>query len=81
MKILMTDNELISLENVRKVERKCHTTNHTRRGTAYSVDHYQITISYCGKDEFAEHIDCGEDAKGKAKAEELFSKIYGILMR
>lgn len=79
MKILMTENELISLENVRKVTRKCTTSNHTRRGMAYSIDHHQITIMYCGKDEFAEHIDCGEDAKGKEKAEAIFNEIYKIL--
>ena len=77
MKVLMTKDALIVLENVRKVERKCYTSNHTSRGVKYSVDHYYIAITYI--DDKEEKIDCGEDSEGKTKATEIFINTYRIL--
>ena len=77
MKILITKDALIVLENVRKIERKFYTTDHTSRGIKYSIDHHYIIITYIdGKEE---KIDCGEDSEGKQKANEIFIDIYKIL--
>ena len=77
MKVLITKDALIVLENVRKVERKCYTTNHTSKGVKYSIDHHYITITYI--DDKEERIDCGEDLEGKQKANEIFIDIYKTL--
>ena len=79
MKILMTETMMIALENIRRIERKCNTTNHTRRGTAYSVNHHSIVIIYT--DGSSEHIECGEDASGEEKANDIFNNIYKILIK
>ena len=78
MKLLRTENELISLENVRKVSLNKETTKHTSMGKPYTIDHYDIYIDYSdGKSR--EHIKCGEDTKGKEKSDRLFETIYQIL--
>lgn len=77
MKLLCTENELISLENVRKVSLNKETTKHTSMGKPYTIDHYDIHIDY--SDGNREHIKCGEDANGKGKSDRLFKTIYQIL--
>lgn len=77
MKILRTENELISLENVRKVTLHNDTTKHISKGVPYTTNHYEIRIHYL--EEKWELIHCGENATGKAKAELLFEKIFKIL--
>ena len=77
MKVLMTKDALSVLENVRKVECKCYTTNHTSKGIKYSIDHHYIIITYI--DDKEERIDCGEDSEGKQRASEIFINIYKIL--
>ena len=79
MKIIRTNNSIISLENVRRVELHESTTNHTSMGKKYSIDHYSIGITYC--DDKHQSITCGEDAKGQDTANRLLDKIFEILSK
>jgi hypothetical protein len=78
MKMLRTENELISLENVRKVTHRMNTSKHTSKGVAYTIDHHSIHIQYL-EEKMWENIECGEDATGKEKAQRLFEEIFKIL--
>lgn len=77
MKIIRVKNELVSLENVRKVTLHTDTSKHTCKGIPYTTNHYAIWVLYL--DDKSERIDCGEDAMGEAKAEYYFEKILNIL--
>lgn len=78
MKLINTLNSIISLENVRRVDLNKSESKHTRNyGEKYTITNYTILIHY--NDNTAEHIACGEDANGKAKADDLFAKIGAIL--
>lgn len=74
MKMLMTADEIISLENVRRVERRATESKHTSYGKPYTVKHYEILIIYT--DGQAEHICCGEDTSGEKACAEYFKTIY-----
>ena len=74
MKVLMTTDEIISLENVRRVERRVTESKHTSYGKPYIVKHYEILIAYT--DGQAEPICCGEDAYGEKACAEYFKTIY-----
>lgn len=78
MKMLRTENELISLENVRKVSLRTNTSKHTSKGVPYTIDHYSIYIQYL-EEKMWEHIECGENVSGKVKAQQLFEEIFKIL--
>ena len=77
MKILMTTNSIISLENVRRVERNVIETNHTSYGKKYTVKHFDITIIYC--DNSSEHICCGEGNVGERTCAEYWLDIFNKL--
>jgi hypothetical protein len=77
MKILMTTNSIISLENVRRVERNVTETNHTSYGKKYTVKHFDITIIYC--DNSSEHIRCGEGNVGEKTCAEYWLDIFNKL--
>ena len=79
MKIIRTTNSIISLENVRRVECHEYSSQHTRAGQKYTIDHYRISIVYC--DDKSEHIECGENKEGQEKAERLMNKIFEILAK
>ena len=73
MKIIKIDNDvIISLENVRRVQRVMEETNHT----SY-VKHYRIRIIY--SNDSIECIKCGEDKQGEKISEEAMEKIFNIL--
>lgn len=78
MKVLKTNDYIISLENVRKVTRNISETKHTSRGTPYTLTHYQISIAY-NNDTWGENIDCGTNSVGEKTCAELFQTIYEIL--
>ena len=75
MKVLMTNNSIVSLENVRKVNKNVFETKHTSRGVPYTLTHYQIAISYRG-DQWGETIECGTNSTGEKVCDELFQTIY-----
>ena len=77
MKIIRTANSIISLENVRRVEFRESTSQHTRAGQRYSIDHYSISIIYTN--DKSEHIECGDNKAGEDKANRLMDKIFEIL--
>lgn len=77
MKIIRIENELISLENVRKVILRTDTSKHTCKGSPYTTNHYALWILYL--DDKTECIECGKDITGKAKAELYLEKIFNIL--
>lgn len=77
MKIIRTANSIISLENVRRVEFRESTSQHTRAGQKYTIDHYSISIIYTN--DKSEHIECGENKNGEDKANRLMDKIFEIL--
>lgn len=77
MKMLMTTNEIISLENVRRVERRVTESRHTSYGKPYTVRHYEILIVYTEGQ--AERIDCGENTPGENACAEYFKTIYETL--
>lgn len=79
MKMLLTQNAIITLENVRKVEYKYYTTNHTSMGRKYSIIHHSIRITYL--DDKFEIIDCGEDEEGLLKSKEIFTNIRNVLSK
>ena len=73
----MTTNSMISLESVRRVERKVIETNHTSYGKKYTVKHYEIVIIYC--DSSSEHISCGEGDRGEKTCAEYWLDIFSKL--
>lgn len=81
MKILMIDNSIISLENVRRVERRITDTKHTSYGKAYTLTHYELAIIYCGSNNYTdnEHIQFGTGNEAKAACDKTFNEIYKIL--
>lgn len=78
MKILRTDNELISLENVRKVTARKVTSKHTSMGKPYTIVTHTVVVEYC--DNHAEHIECGEDAEGARMSKMILDNIYQIFI-
>lgn len=74
MKVLMTNNSIISLENVRRVDKHISESRHTSYGKPYTVTHYSISIIYYN--DGSEHIDCGENAADKTQCETIFQTIY-----
>lgn len=80
MKLIKTNNSIISLENVRRVNLDTYETKHTTYGKPYTISHYEIRIHYTDNLP-CERIDCGEDASGKMAAETWFSKIADILSK
>ena len=74
MKMLMTTDEIISLENVRRVERRVTESKHTSYGKPYIIKHYEVLIIYTEGQ--AEHIRCGEDTRGEKACAEYFKTIY-----
>lgn len=79
MKIIRTANSIISLENVRRVELYETSSQHTRSGQKYTVDHYSIGISYIN--DKSEYIECGENKDGEDKANRLMDRIFEILAK
>ena len=79
MKFIRIDNSIISLENVRRVELNETTSQHTRSGQKYTINHYDVNVIYC--DDNNEYIECGEDAAGADKSERLMNKIFEILTK
>lgn len=77
MKVLMTPNSIISLENVRRVERKEYETKHTSYGKAYTLTHYEIVIVYTN--DTSEHIACGTGNNAKDLCDTTFQTIYNKL--
>lgn len=77
MKIIITKDSIVSLENVRRVDMKSVASTHTTYGKKYTVTDYRLDIDY--NDNSSERINCGEDAKGKETMFELFYKIIDIL--
>jgi hypothetical protein len=78
MKIIKIDNnDIISLENVRRVQSVMEETNHTSYGQRYTVKHYRIRIIY--NNDNVERIECGEDKAGKELSEATMEKIFNIL--
>ena len=78
MKIIKIDNkDIISLENVRRVQMVMEETNHTSYGQRYTVKHYRIRIIY--NNDNIERIDCGEDKAGKELSEIIMEKIFNLL--
>ena len=79
MKIIKIDNDaIISLENVRRVQRVMEESNHTTYGQRYTVKHYRIRIIY--NNDSIECIACGEDKQGEKISEEVMEKIFNILL-
>lgn len=77
MKVLMTPNSIISLENVRRVERRITETKHTSYGKPYTLTHYNIAIIY--NDEGSEHLDFGTGNSAKDLCDTTFQAIYNKL--
>ena len=78
MKILMTPDSIISLENVRRVEKLVTKTKHASHGKPYPLTHYEILILYMGGDD-NERIQFGHDASAKDLCEATFLDIYAKL--
>ena len=79
MKILMTLDSIISLENVRRVEKRMRESTHTTYGKKYTITHHSIAIVYT--DDKSEHISCGEGKSGADMCEATFANIYDILIK
>jgi hypothetical protein len=79
MKVLVTENEIINLENVRRVERRCNTSKHTCKGVPYLINHYSIVFIFDGS--YQDLINCGTNEKGKEKADKIFNEVYEILSK
>lgn len=76
MKVLMTPDSIISLENIRRVEKRIFETKHTSCGMP--LTRYEILISYMGgKDE--ELIQFGDGNSAKVLCETAFHDIYAKL--
>ena len=79
MKVIRTANSIISLENVRRVELHESSSQHTRAGQKYTVDHYRVGIAYIN--DKSEYIECGENSDGEDKANRLMDRIFEILAK
>jgi hypothetical protein len=79
MKLLLITDSIISLENVRRVEKKVTETKHTSYGEKYTIKHYSITIVYT--DGSSECIECGKDAIGKQTCNEHWLNIFNKLSK
>ena len=77
MKVLMTTNSIISLENVRRVERHITETKHTSYGKPYTLTHYDIAIIYAGNE--SEHINFGTGDSAKDLCDSTFQIIFNKL--
>jgi hypothetical protein len=77
MKVIVTKDSIVSLENVRRVDMKSIESTHSTYGKKYIVTDYYLNIHY--NDNTSERIDCDVDDKGKAMMLELFNKIIDIL--
>ena len=75
MKILMTPSSIISLENVRRVEKQVTETKHTSYGKSYTLTHYEIVIVYIGGQD-SERIRFGHGTSAKDLCEATFCDIY-----
>lgn len=78
MKILMTTDSIISLENVRSVEKRIFETKHTSYGKSDVLTHYEILISYMGGQDEA-LIRFGNGNSAKVLCETAFHDIYAKL--
>ena len=81
MKLIVTKNSLISLENVRRVDLHESTSKHTSHGKPYTVTDYEIFIYYMNDATVSERIKCGEGADGQAQAEKFMAQIADILSK
>lgn len=77
MKLLVTTDSIISLEDVRRVERRVIESKHTSCGEKYTVKHYEIIIIYC--DGTNEHVHCGDDYIGEKACAEFWLDIFDKL--
>lgn len=75
MKVLMTPNSIISLENVRRVEKRVTETKHTSYGKPYTLTHYEIVVLYVGTHD-NEHIEFGTGESAKDLCEATFKVIF-----
>ena len=78
MKVLMTTNSIISLENVRRVERRITETKHTSYGKPYILIHYDIAIIY--NNDSSEHLSFGTGNSAKDLCDTTFQTIYDKLI-
>ncbi len=78
MKVLMINNSIISLENVRRVEKLVTETKHTSYGKPYILTHYEILVSYMGGED-SELIKFGHTPSAKELCEVTFNDIYSKL--
>lgn len=78
MKVLMTTNSIISLENVRRVERRITETKHTSYGKPYVLIHYDIAIIY--NNDSSEHLSFGTGNSAKDLCDTTFQTIYDKLI-
>lgn len=76
MKLYRTENTIINLENVRKVEFEKSTSQHTCKGEKYLDYHYSILISYMEKDTYT-RINLPDNNETFAK--NAFETIFEIL--
>lgn len=81
MKLIVTKNSIISLENVRRVDLHESTSKHTSYGKPYTVTDYTIFIYYMDGVAVSERIECGEGADGRALAEKFMAQIADILSK
>lgn len=79
MKMIMTHEGMISLENIRRVDKHCFITTHTSYGKKYEVSHLSIKLTYC--DDYTSCINCGEDKTGLKLQETYLNEIYNILSK
>lgn len=77
MKVLITPNSIISLEDVRRVERKEYATNYTSYGRAYTLVCYEIAIIYTN--DTSERIIYGTGNSAKDLCDTTFQIIYNKL--
>ena len=74
MKVFMTPTTIISLENVRRVEKCITETKHTSYGKPYTVTHYEIVVLYM--DGESESIEFGSGDPAKDLCNLAFEIIY-----
>ena len=77
MKVLATTTSIISLENVRRVNKNVSEIKHTHYGKPYTIAEYTIRIDYC--DGGCEWIQCGEGDNAKDLCDAIFESIYDKL--
>jgi hypothetical protein len=78
MKVIIINEEIISLENVRRVSKHVSERSYTSYGKK-CIDYTYSLYIYYGHFKEHDYIECGKNEKGKEICDATLCEIYNIL--